>query len=255
MIEWFRRGGLMAALLCAAPGPAAARAAPADTTRLTFAVGPLFDAHTDLLASPFRQTGTGFTLGVGFARGGFSADLGGSTTSTSSSLDRDDEGVEDGWSAGLDVSYLRRVAGGARTTWRVGGALSGLAFVRRHHYGGNASREYFDDLIVPLSGVGEVSRAFGRSTVLEERLGVGLVAILFRSPFAAAKTSPTASLAGPGALRLVRNRLRATWWLSPRTRLLLDHEATFYDTDRHRLVRVVQQRLTAGLGIVFGGAG
>jgi hypothetical protein len=243
---------LLAVLLWATPGAAEAGPAPPDTTRILLGVGVVFDAHTDLLASPFRQSGTGLSLDVGFERGAFSAHLLGATVGTSSALEREDVGVEDGWVAGLDVAWLHPVAGGERTTWRVGGGLSGLAFVRRHHYGAGASREYFADLLVPLSAVGSVRRALG-GTVLEERVGVGIAAVLLRSPYAATKTFPAASFAAPGSLWLLRHRLRATWRMSPRTRFVLTHEATFYDTDRHRLVRVLQQRLAAGIGVHLGG--
>jgi hypothetical protein len=151
------------------------------------------------------------------------------------------------------VAWLRPVGEGGRTTWRVGGSLSGLAFVRRHHYGRGAPREYFADLMVPLAAVGEASRSLG-ATRLEERVGLALATLLFRSPFAATKTLPTAVFAAPGSLWLVRHRLRASWRMSPRTRLLLAHEASFYDTGRHRLVRVVQQRLAAGVVVALGGA-
>ncbi len=257
-LESVRLGGLLAVLLVAAPGPAVARALPAhaaaaDSSRLGLRVGPTFDAHTDLLASPFRQSGTGPALGVGFAHGAFSVDLLVTSVGTSSSLDGPDAGVEDGWMAGLDVAYLRPVGGGARTTVRAGVGLSGLAFVRRHHYGRSAPREYFADLVFPVSAVGEVSRVLG-TTVVDERVGVGLVAVLFRSPWAATKTFPDASLAGPASLRVFHHRMSVTWAMSPRIRLQLTHELRYYDTDRNRLVRVVQQQLGAGLGIVLGGS-
>lgn len=248
-----RLGGLLTVLLQAAVAPAGARTLPADSTRLLLGVGPAFDAHTDLLASPFRQSGTGLSLDVGYRHGGLSVDLLGATVGTSSSLEVLDGGVEDGWTAALDVAYLRPVGEGGRTTWRVGAELSGLAFVRRHHYARGAAREYFADLMIPLSAVGEVSRGFGR-TLLEERVGVGLAAVLFRSPWSATKTRPSGSLAGPGSLWLLRHRLRATWRMSTRTRLLLTHEATFYDTDRRRLVRLLQQRIVVGVGLLLGGA-
>lgn len=245
-------GGVAAALLLAVATPSTVRALPVDTTRISFGVGAAHDAHTDLLASPFRQSGLGFSVDAGVARGGFSADLLGATLGTSSSLAGTDAGVEDGWMVGLDLAYLHRVGPGGRTTWRVGGALSGLAFVRRHHYGSGAAREYFADLMLPLSALGEVSRSFG-STRLEEQVGVGVASVLFRSPYAATKTFPSASFAAPGSLWVLRHRLRAAWRMSPRTRFLLTHEARLYDTDRNRLVRVVQQRLVAGVSVVLGG--
>lgn len=248
-----RCGGFLAVLFWTAAGPAAAGTAPADSSRLVVAIGPSFEAHSDLLASPFRQTGVGAGFGLGYRRGGISVDADGAVGGASSRLDAPDEGVEDTWTAGLDVAWVRPVAAWERTTVRVGASLAGLAFVRRHHYGRAAAREYYADLMVPLSLVGEVACRAGDAAWVEERLELGLGAVLFRSPFAATKTFPSASLAGPGSLRVVRNRLTVEWRTSSRTRLALTHALTFYDTDRNRLARVVQQRVAVGIVLVSGG--
>ena len=103
------RGGLAAVLLLTAASPAAARALLPDRTSLLLGVGPAFDAHTDLLASPFRQAGAGFAVGLGSERGGRCRSASaGRAIGTSSRLDGSDAGLEDGWMAGLDVAWLRR---------------------------------------------------------------------------------------------------------------------------------------------------
>ncbi len=253
MMRKVRCGGFLAVILLTAAGPAAARTAPADSSRLSLALGPSFEAHSDLLASPFRQSGVGLGFGLGYRRGGVALHLGGAVGGTSSRLDEPDEGIEDTWTVGLDLAWVRPVAAWGRTTVRAGGSLAGMGFVRRHHYGRGAGREYFADMIVPLSAVGEVDRGLGIAGRVEERLELGLAALLFRSPFAATKTFPDGRLAGPGSLRLVRNRLTVEWRTSLRTRLALTHALTFYDTERNRLVRVVNQRVGVGIVVVFGG--
>jgi len=249
-----RCGGFLAVLFWMAAGPAVAHTTAADSSRVTLAVGPSFEAHSDLLASPFRQSGVGVGFGLGYRRGGLSVDLGGAVAGTASRLDTPDGGIEDTWTAGIDVAWVRTVAARERTAIRVGASLAGLAFVRRHHYGVGAAREYYADLMVPLSMVGEVVRRVTHGASVEERLELGLGALLFRSPFAATKTFPSGSLAGPGSLTVVRNRVTVEWRTSARTRMGFSHALTFYDTDRHRLARVVQQRVGIGIVLVTGAA-
>jgi len=254
MMRSIRRGGFLAALLSMAAGPAAARTVPADSSRLAVVLGPSFDAHSDLLATPFRQSGVGVGFDIRYRRGSLSLDLDGAAGGTSSRLDLPDEGTEDTWAAGVDLAWVRPVAGWGRTTVRAGASLAALGFVRRHHYGPEAGREYYADMILPLSAVGELDRGLGDAGRVEERLELGVAAVLFRSPFSATKTFPSASLAGPGSLVVVRNRVTLEWRASARTRLALSHALTFYDTDRNRLARVVQQRVGVGIVLVVGGA-
>jgi hypothetical protein len=249
-----RCGGFLAVLLWTAAGPAAARTTVTDSSRIALTVGPSFEAHSDLLASPFRQSGVGVGFGLGYRRGSLSVDVTGAVAGTSSRLDAPDEGVEDTWTAGLDVAWVHPVAAWERTAIRVGGSLAGLAFIRRHHYGHAAAREYYADLMVPVSLVGEAVRRVADDASVEERLELGVGAVLFRSPFAATKTFPAAALAGPGTLALARNRITVEWRASARTRLAFSHALTFYDTDLNRLARVVQQRVGVGVVLVPGGA-
>jgi hypothetical protein len=238
----------------AAAGPAVASTSVADTVRLTLEAGAALEAHHDRLASPFRLTGAGVAFRIGYRAGGFSLDLGGGTARTSSVLDEPDRG-EDVWTGALDLAYVRSVAGGDRTIVRVGASLSALGFVRRYHYGANAAREFYPDLIVPLSAVGEIRRRLGDATLVEERVALGVAAMVFRSPFHAAKTFPGGAFAGPGTLQVARHRLTLERALSPRLRLTVAHALTYYGTDRHRPVRVFHQEVRAGMAVLVGGGG
>lgn len=258
MRQQFIRGGLLALLIEAMPGPAAG-ASPvpvlvADTTRITAEVGSVFDAHLDRLASPFRQTGLGVGWSTSYRRGGFTVEVGRSSGKATSTVDDDRAPGEETWAGHLDLAYVRRIGGGDRTDYRVGASLAGLFFVRRHAYG-TSGREYFADLMTPLSLVAEAHRRLGDETVVGDRLSVGVASILFRSPYYATKEFPGGSFATPFGLRLVRNRLSIERPLTRRTRLILTHHLTFYDASRHADVRVVQQELRLGLAVLFGGGG
>lgn len=230
-----------------------ALAAQGNPNVLRIRVGPFFQGHTDLLATPFRQHGTGFALGFVYRRGGLWIDLGGGVASTSSALEGPDLGVEDVWNVGFEVGHVRPTPQRGRVGVRVGASLAALAFVRRHHYGPTVSREFFGDLVIPLSAVGEVGVRLGSSTRLEERAEAAIASVLLRSSFAGTKGVPEATFAAPWELVLLRNRLALERAVSSRFRLALAHAVTVYATDRSRTVRLFRHDLTVGLTLIFGG--
>jgi hypothetical protein len=241
------------ALLTVAMPAGVLRAQPA-TSAWKLRVGPSFQSHTDLLATPFRQHGLGLALGLEYRRGGLLVALGGDVGGTSSALEATGLGTEDVWNGRLEVVYVRgmNVVGGV--TLRAGGSLAGLAFVRRHDYGPRASRDIFADVIVPLSLVGEAATDLGAATGLRNRAEVGIVSLLFRSPFAATKTQslPEAGVAAPWDLVLVRNNLALVRTLLAGLRLTLEHGLTLYATDRTRRIRLLRQDVSVGLEWVPG---
>jgi hypothetical protein len=229
--------------------PAGVLRAQPDGSAWRLRLGPSFQSHSDLLASPFRQHGAGLALGLEYRRGGLRVGLGTDVGGTSSALQGEDLGTEDVWNGGLEVAYARTAGDLGAVTLRAGGSLAALAFVRRHHYGPRASRDIFADVIVPLSLVGEAATDVGSSTGLRNRAEVGIVSLLFRSPFAATKTQslPEAGVAAPWDLVLVRNHLALVRTLSAGLRLTLEHGFTFYATDRTRRIRLLRQDVSVGL--------
>jgi hypothetical protein len=241
------------ALMTVAAPTGTLRAQP-DTSAWRLRVGPSFQSHSDLLASPFRQHGIGLALGLEYRRGGLRMDLAGDAAGTSSALLGEDRGTEDVWNGGLAVAYVRSAGDVRGVTLRAGGGLAALAFVRRHHYGPAASRDVFADVVVPLSLVGEAATDVGASTGLRNRAEAGIVSLLFRSPFAGTKTQslPEAGVAAPWDLVVVRNHLTLVRTLSASLRLTLGHGLTIYATDRSRRVRLLRQDVSVGLEWVPG---
>lgn len=232
--------------------PTSARPAQSDPNTLTLRIGPSFQSHVDLLATPFRQRGSGVAMGMEYRRGRFRVAFDAAVGGTSSALEGDDLGVEDVWNGTVEVVYAGVVREGDRATLRAGASLAGLGFVRRHHYGPTAAREFFADLIVPLSVVGEAGAGVGTSTRIENRSEIGIVSVLFRSSFAGTKDVPEAVVAAPWDTALLRNRLSLERALSARIRLTLEHALTVYATDRHRRVRLQRQDVSVGVRIVLG---
>lgn len=251
---------LTALLLPAAGLHAAVSARPAtpvspapDTTRLALAIGPAFQTHSDLLASPFHQDGTGLGLRVSFRRGGLTLALRGGIASTSPSFNELGEGGEDVWAGDLHARYLRRVADPFGTTVFVGASLAAVASVRRHKYPGG-SDEFFADLAVPLSVAAAVTRKLDGRTSLAAFADVGVISLLFRSPFAGTKEFPDPGIAAPWDSNVLRGRLELSRRLGRRFSLGLAHELTFLTSDRHRSLRVLQQHLSLEAAILLGGA-
>jgi hypothetical protein len=232
--------------------PQSAAGARSEPNSLTLRVGLSLQSHVDLLATPFRQHGSGVAVGVEYRRGRLRLELDADVGGTSSALEGQDFGVEDVWNGVVQATYAGAVHEGDRVTLRAGASLAALGFVRRHHYGPTAARELFGDLIVPLSVVGEVAARVDPSTRIENRAEIGIVSLFFRSSFAGTKGWPEAVVAAPWDLVLVRNRLSLEHALSPRTRLTLEHGLTVYAADRHRRVRLLRQDVSAGIRLMLG---
>lgn len=226
---------------------------PPDTTRLALAIGPAFQTHSDRLASPFHQSGTGFSLGMSFRRGGLTLALRGGIASTSSSFDELGEGGEDVWAGDLRVRYLRPVAEPWGAKFSIGASLAGVASVRRHTYP-DGTDEFFADLAVPLSLAAEITGRLGQRTSVAASADVGVVSVLFRSPFAGTKDFPDPEVAAPWDSNVFRGRLELSRSLGPRFALGLAHELTFLTADRHRSLRVLHQSLSVEAAILLGGA-
>lgn len=229
-----------------------------DASELRVALGPALDAHSDLLASPFRQGGTGFAAALEYVRGGFSLSVAGSIARTSSELEaRRDGGDEDVWAGALGARWVGEVGAWRGLHLRAGVGLGAFALVRRHHYVAyrGPQSEIFGDLLLPLSAVGGVRWEGGGGTTLEEELEVALVMGMLESPFAGSKFVPPATVGGLWDTRMVTHRLALSHPLSAAVSFRLEHRLRFLDAERGRPLRSLQQELFAGLGLRLWGGG
>jgi hypothetical protein len=232
-----------------------APAAAQDSTEVGFRVGPIFDAHSDRLASPFHQHGIGLDAGLSLTHGGFQVMFAGSGNRSSSRFGTEDAAFEDVWTASVDVGWWRRAPLGARTELRLGADVGGFAFVRRHQYS-PGYREYFADMAFPLSVSAGLSRALGTGGGrLDERIEVGVMTVLLRSSFAGTKKLPPATWAPPWKAQVIRHRLRLTTGASRHMRLFLTHGLVILATDRERPLRIVRQDVSVGIAVFRGGGG
>lgn len=238
------------------PLPTVVAAATArDSTLVRVRVGAGFDAHSDLLASPFRQHGTGVDGDLTFVHDGFQVTLGGGTDRSRSRMASATGGFEDLWTLSADVRWAHRVASmGPHTSLELGADVGGLAFGRRHQYS-PGYREYFDDVAFPLSLSVGLAHDLGAKGLLDERLDVGLLTVLLRSPFAGARTLARAWWTGPGGVQVVRHRLRLSMRMSRHARVFLTHGLTFLATDREQPLRMVRQDVSVGVTLFRGGGG
>jgi hypothetical protein len=233
--------------------PIAGSTAAQDSTVFRVRVGPGFDAHSDLLTSPFRQHGTGIDAALGVATRHLAVTLGGGALRSGSSIETSDGGFDDVWTAALDIrGGLHRWGPSPRTEVDLGVSLGGLADVRRHQYSPGYT-EIFADLAFPLSASASLGYHLGGRGRLEERMDVGLVTLLLRSPFAGTKALPPAAWAGPWDVQLVRHRLRLSTRASRHLGLFITHGLTILATDRERPLRVVRQDVSVGLELIRGG--
>ncbi|MCG6956375.1 MAG: hypothetical protein LJF04_10345 [Gemmatimonadetes bacterium] len=254
-----KRMGWAAAAAAAAAVLNLASAAPAraqDSTVVRLRVGAVFDAHSDLLASPLHQHGIGVDAGLSLVHDGFHATLTGSGNRSRSRFGTESAAFEDVWTASMDVGWWRRIATlGARTDVRLGAALGGFAFVRRHQYS-PGYREYFADMAFPLSVSAGLGRALGTGGGrLDERVDVGLMTLMLRSPFAGTKQLPPATWAAPWDAQVIRHRLRLTTEASPHVHLFVTHGLMILATNRERPLRVVRQEVSLGIALIRGGGG
>jgi len=254
-----KRTGWSSAVLAAAALWLVATAGPAtaqDSEVIRLRAGPVFDAHSDLLASPLHQHGVGLDADLSVVRNDVQVTLAGSANRAGSRFRTDSTAFEDVWTAAVDVRWWRCVtAPGVRTDLRIGADLGGFAFVRRHQYS-PGYREYFADVVFPLSlsvGLGrELGTHGGR---LDERVDVGVATLMLRSPFPGAHASPAATWAAPWNAHVLRHRLRISMSATPHLRLFLAHGITILATDRERPLRIVRHDLSMGVAVVRGGGG
>lgn len=244
-------GVLLAAALqlLSVPGGGAAQ----DSTSLSIRVGPGFDAHSDLLASPFRLHGIGLDGDITLLHNAFEVTLGGGMDRAGTPYRTSTGGFEDLWTASVDVRWARRVASlGAHTSVELGADVGGLIYGRRYQYG-EGYRSYFDDVLFPLSVTAGLGHDLGHHALLEERVDVGVLTVLLRSPFAGARRLAAAWWTGPTGVQVFRHRLRLSVKTSPGVRLFLTHGLTFVGTDRVRPLRMVRQDLSVGVSLLRGG--
>lgn len=241
-----------AVLILASVAPASAQ----DSTVVRLRVGAVFDAHSDLLASPLHQHGIGPNAGLSLVHDGFHVTLAGSGNRSSSRFGTETAAFEEVWTASVDVGWWRRIGSlGEHTELRVGADLGGFAFVRRHQYS-PGYREYFADVAFPLSVSAGLSRTLGKGrSRLDERVDVGLMTRLLRSPFAGTKELPPATWAAPWDAQVIRHRLRLTTEASPHVRLFITHGLMILATNRERPLRVVRVDVSMGMALVRGGGG
>jgi hypothetical protein len=251
-----RPGGWLCCVMAASmlSLPTVAEAATArDSTVVHIRVGAGFDAHSDLLASPFRQHGTGLDGDLALVHDGFQVTLTGGTDRSSSRIASATGGFEDLWTLSADVRWARGVASfGNHTSLELGADVGGLVFGRRHQYS-PGYREYFDDVAFPLSLSVGLGHDLGARGLLDERLDVGLLTVMLRSPFAGARTLARAWWTGPGSVQVLRHRLRLSVRMSPHVRVFLTHGLTFLATDRERPLRMVRQDVSVGVTLYRGG--
>jgi hypothetical protein len=242
---------LAAAVVLAVP----AAAQDGGGSSLLLRLGPTFHAHSDLLASPFRQRGSGIDGALAYRRGSFAVELqaGTAVTASGDGLTAAQGGVEDVWAGALDLTWTTPVTRFAGAEVGVGAGLSAVASVRRHHYLGG-STEFFADLLAPLSVAANAARPVGSRGLLQEGLSLSVATLLFRSPFAGAKTFPGASLSGPWETHVARHRLALDRDFGPRLRIGLSHGLTLIASSRQRDLRIVRQDLTATVTVVLGSA-
>lgn len=253
-----RRAGWCSGVLTAAvvqllsfAGPAAAQ----DSTLLRLRIGPGFDAHSDLLASPFRHHGTGLDGDITLVHNAVQVTVAGGMDRAGSRYETSSGAFEDLWTASADVRWARRVASlGEHTNAELGVDLGGVIFGRRHQYSPEY-REYFDDIAFPLSLSAGIGHDLGHKALLDERVEVGLLTAVLRSPFAGARRLAPAWWAGPGGARFVRHRLRLSVRTGPHLRLFVTHGLTYLGTDREQPLRMVRQDLSVGVTITSGGGG
>jgi hypothetical protein len=106
------------------------------------------------------------------------------------------------------------------------------------------STEFFADLFAPVSVAATAARSVGSRGLLQERLSLSVATLLFRSPFAGAKTFPGASLSGPWETQVARHRLSLDRDFGPRLRIGLSRHppaAGERHHDRRRALRDPQR--------------
>jgi hypothetical protein len=233
----------------------AARAAAQDSTLVGIRVGAGLDAHSDLLASPFHERGAGIDGDLTLVHDGFQVTLGGGANRAGSRIASSTGGFEDLWTLSADVRWTHRVASlGPHTALELGADVGGLVFGRRHQYS-PGYREYFDDVAFPLSLSVGLGHDLGAKSLLDERLDVGLLTAMLRSPFAGARTLARAWWTGPGGVQVVRHRLRLSVRVSPHARVFFTHGLTLLATDREQPLRMVRQDLSLGVTLFRSGGG
>lgn len=227
-----------------------------DSTVIRLRLGPVFDAHSDVLASPFHQHGVGPDAELSLVRNGFEVALTGGRNRAGSRFETDSTSFEDVWTAAVDVRWWRRVATwGARTDLRLGADLGGFAFVRRHQYG-PGYREYYADAALPLSLSVGLGHALGDGGGrLDERVDVGVLTAVLRSSFPGSRDPPTTTWAAPWNAQVFRHRLRLTTEASPHVRLFVTHGLTLFATHGGQPLRIVRQDVSVGVAVARGGRG
>ena len=154
--------------------------------RLTLAVGPLFLAQRDEIASPVRYGGTAPFLEVGYttrtSRRKIDLRVGGAIGTLRSALTRGNalphQRTGRGW---VNVEYSRTLGPpGARTRWLVGGLMSVRGTVILHYYGAGGNDGGYAFFATTVGPVVTVERARGERAALSARLSVPLVAFIGR---------------------------------------------------------------------------
>lgn len=233
--------------------PLAGAAAAQDSTLVRLRVGPAFDAHTDLLASPLRYHGTGLGGDLTVVHGALEVTLGGGADRAGSRIESATGGFEEVWTVSADVRWARRAASlGAHTTLELGADVGSLVYTWRHQYS-TVYRDYFGDMAFPLSLSVGLAHDLGARGLLDERVDVGLLTLMYRSPYAGAAVFSPGWWAGPGAVQVVRHRLRLSLRTSSHTGIFITQGFTLLATDRERPLRMVRQDVSVGVTLFRGG--
>jgi len=209
--------------------------APAYRGGWALGLGLARQGVSDGLASPLRQTGSGFFVDGGYGRSGEASlwriRLSYAAPTIGSGIENASGGFEDTHQAGIGFSWLRRFAAPAagRLGLFFGGAVDVRVSVRSHHYDARefgSRTETYGDLFVPaqLAGMWELDlRDAGR---IRHRLAVPVVSFVMRSPWTGLKYAPSPSLAGPAKLTGFDSELEWRKRISPRWALAVSHRAT-----------------------------
>ena len=164
----------------------AAQREPHAGRRLTLAVGPLFLAQRDEIASPVRYGGTAPFLEVGYttrtSRRKIDLRVGGAIGTLRSALTRGNDLPHQrtgrGW---VNLEYSRTLGPpGTRARWLVGGLMSSRGTVIFHYYGAGGNDGGYAFFSTTVGPVITVERASGERTALSARLSVPVVALIGR---------------------------------------------------------------------------
>lgn len=167
--------------------PTSAAQDPANVgRRLAFAVGPLFVAQRDEIASPARYSGSAPFLEVGYTArtGRRQVDLrvGGAFGTLRSALTQANglphQRTGRAW---VNLEYSRTLsAPRARTRWLVGGLMSARGTLIFHYYGAGGNDGGYAFVSTTLGPVVTVERGTGERTALSARLSVPVIALIGR---------------------------------------------------------------------------